>query len=100
MDKNGVAQIEHLEKVKQATKNPPPELQEYYDLEFPIELSIYWDDFLQLSKRRGSSEAGYLPISFLEINAWCSLTGNTVSQLWLDIIDMLDNTWLRVQATK
>ena len=60
----------------------------------------YWYDFIELGRKRGSNENGDCPITFLDIDAWCRITGVTVSQLWLDIIDMLDKTWLSVQRSK
>jgi len=99
-NKKGVALLPHLKKVQEATGNIPPELQQYYDLAFPYELSSYWDDFLEINKKRTRGEAGDNPITFLEIDAWARLTDTKPTQLWLDIIDMLDNVWLKVQAKK
>lgn len=97
-DKKGVAVLPNLEKVKETTGVTPPELQEYYNLPFPIELCSYWQDFLEINKKRTRGESGDNPLTFLEIDAWARLTNSTPSQLWLDIIDMLDRIWLRVQA--
>ena len=99
-DKKGVALLPHLKKVEETTNKTPPELQEYYDLSFPQEFLHYWNDFLELNKKRTRGEVGDAPITFLEIDAWARLVGDCPTQLWLDIIDMLDQVWLKVQAKK
>lgn len=60
----------------------------------------FWMDFLELNGKRTCSESGFAPISFKEIEAWVSLSGAEISQFWLDTIDMLDQTWLRIQSKK
>ena len=97
-DKHGVAILPALEKVKEATGIVPPELQEYYDLPFPEEMFSYWQDFLEINKKRTRGESGDNPISLLEIDAWARLTETKPTQLWLDVISMLDVIWLRTQA--
>lgn len=100
-DKKGVALLPHLKKVQEAQGGKvPAELQEYYDLYFPVELSNYWEDFLEINKKRTRGESGDNPLTFLEIDAWARLTNAHPTQLWLDIIDMLDHVWLKVQAKK
>lgn len=92
--------IEHLKKVKEVSGNTPPQLQEYYDLPFPADLQQYWEDFLELNKRRLRGESGENPLTFVEIDAWARLVDVKPTQFWLDVIDMLDQTWLTSQAKK
>lgn len=56
----------------------------------------FWNDFLALSNKRGKGDCGFLPITFSEIEAWARLQNITVSQYWLDVIEMLDWLWLSV----
>jgi len=66
----------------------------------PVEFHSYWEDFLQLTSKRHCSESGFSPITFVDIAAWCRVVNVEVSQLWLDVIDALDQVWLRVQSQK
>lgn len=95
-----MAVITHLQKVEEVTGKTPPELKEYYDITFPDNLLSYWNDFLELNKKRSRTEEGDSSLSFVEIDAWSRLVGVPVSQFWLDVIEMLDQCWLRQQAKK
>lgn len=99
-DVNGTAKYSHLESLQKQTGITPPELVEYHSLSFCPELAPYYEDFLELSKRRSSTEAGYLPLSFPEILAWATLNGIETTPFQLEVIGKLDAVWLKVAASK
>ena len=101
---DGTSKISHLliaeKDLKKIGKPPPAELQAYYDLECPDELKDYYDDFLQISKRRGVTESGPSPITWVDIHAWASVCKIELTQLQIDMISMLDELWLSVYRKK
>ncbi len=99
-NKKGGAPLTHLVAVEKQTGKAPPELVTYYELECPDELFNYWNDFLEISKRRQTTESGPNPISFEEIHSWQCLYNETVTPLQIDVICWLDNVWLTVWMEK
>jgi len=102
--KDGLAQIQHLaaaeKQLKAIGKPSPPELLEFYDLECPEEFQNYYEDFLQLAKRRGVTESGPSPLTWVDIHAWATVCKIELTTLQIDTISMLDEIWLSVYHKK
>lgn len=92
--RDGTAPYTHYKSVEKQTGEPPPELQAYEQIEFPIELAGIWEDFQSISKRRHYAEAGPCPITFQDIQAWAYSYNVELKELQVDIICRLDNIWL------
>jgi len=101
---NSAAPIKHLEAVAKDYEKrgmpPPPELTEYYQLTCPEELYHIYLDFLELSKRRGFVEAGPIPLTWLDLQAWSTLRGVTLMQVEIDILTMIDEVWIGIYRKK
>ena len=79
---------------------PPAALEAYRSNTCPDCFIDYYDKFLSLAKRRGEGFHGYAPLSWQDIDSWCRLQNHAPSPLFLDVIDLLDNIWLRVYRKK
>lgn len=101
---NNSPKIKHLiasEKELRAIGLPaPPELIAYYELECPEDLEQYWQDFLDLSRRRGMSESGPNPITWIDIHSWASVCKIELTQVQIDIFSKLDEVWLATYQKK
>lgn len=92
-DKDGVSEREYLEQVEKQAGHTPTPLQ---GPEFPELLGSVWSFFLELHGSRGQGYNGPLPLTYTEISAWQSLTGNTLSSWEVDVIKKLDRTYVRI----
>lgn len=99
-DKNGIAAFSHLKQVESSTGIVPKELEEYYSLSIPLDFVHYYEDFLELSRRRTKNESGYNAISFPEIYAWSEVNKISTSHFQVEVIGMLDSIWLKVASEK
>jgi len=86
-----VSNREHLEQVYKATGKKPQDL---IGPSFPKEMSPQWSVFTELHRRRGHGFSGPLPLTFLDLDAWSRLTGNTLSGLDVRVIMLLDDTYI------
>ena len=97
--KSGTSQLKDLlaaeEQIQKANPGQTiPELDEWRQLDYDISLYPVYSTFLELNKRRRWSEAGPLPISFEEIQAWGFCFASTLSVVEIKIILRLDDVWL------
>lgn len=53
-----------------------------------------WDWYWDLRRRKGASEAGPMPLEFVDITAWSSLMGEVVRREEVDILMQMDDTFL------
>jgi hypothetical protein len=56
--------------------------------------AVAWEAFNELSATRGASSAGVSPISFLEIEAYQRVTGNSLTPLDVALILTADGTFM------
>ena len=101
---NSVSDYEHLvvvNKQKIAAGFPPlPEILEFEEASCPEMFLGYWNDFLDISRRRGMNEGGPEPLTWQDINAWATVHSVVMSQVFIDVVDMLDSLWLEVYRKK
>lgn len=67
-------------------------------VEFPDVLHDLWYCFLDLNKARRKAFVGIEPISYLEIQAYCSLTGSRFDGWELSTLQELDTVALESAA--
>lgn len=77
---------EIAKKLKHTTRTPAPEV--------PIEGDEILGVFTELSRSRGNSQNGPLPITFLEIKAYCDLYDLELEPVELNILQALDEAWM------
>lgn len=91
----GATVRDHLAAIWRQTGVKPPELE---SAPFPEIFSQHWADFLELHSARTSNGFGANPITFVELDAWVRLTGNTLTSTDVKVIKMLDSVYLKFQA--
>lgn len=79
---------DQLESAWLQTGVKPPEL---IEVECPDSIHHVWRWFLTLQKRRGTGGMSINPISFQDIAAWASLTGNDPTPFEVECICDLDD---------
>lgn len=62
--------------------------------EIPLDGNAILEVFQDLSRSRGATQNGPLPITFLEIKAYCELYDLQLDPVELNIIQHMDSTWL------
>jgi hypothetical protein len=63
--------------------------------EFPMMYVHVWDAFLRLNNARTSNGFGANQISYLDIDAYCRVTGSAFNEHELDLIKQLDSMNLK-----
>lgn len=91
--KKGGTLKEQLEQAQKQVKHQIPQLQ---GPEFPEPLRFLWDAFIEMSSVRPFTEVGVGPITYSEIKAFSELTEHRFSPKDIQILRLLDNTYLRV----
>jgi hypothetical protein len=71
-----------------------------WDYEVPAAAQYLLDWFWELNMGRGISQAGYLGLSAVEIQAWASLRQIRLRDWELDALRQLDAKFLQVMAEK
>ncbi|MGG5810942.1 phage tail assembly chaperone [Falsiroseomonas sp. CW058] len=89
----GESQRDALERVAEITGKRPRELDAAPGL--PHGTERLYDIFAQLSAGRSYGMSGPMPLSSLEIQAWCSLTGQRLDGWELTAIRRLDAAWIK-----
>lgn len=79
-----------LEGLRDRSRNPEDHEAELACPPLPRELAYLWRVFLKLSARRGSNGFAASPISYLDIDAFCRLTGTSLSPWEIELIEDLD----------
>jgi hypothetical protein len=92
---DGTTQRVHLESVERQTGRRPVDLD---GPELPGDGSHIWYWFMDLSAGRGSNGFGPNPISWLDLLAWATLTGQIARPAEIEAIMALDRVWLAAQA--
>ncbi len=90
-DKSGACLAEHLRQVEKTTGERPVELDAS---EPPGNLCYIWECFWDLHSGRGAGMSGPLPISWLDIKAWCDLHRRELDSFELGAIRGMDNAFL------
>lgn len=98
--KEGESDYKHYTAVEKATGEKPIELMLFEKIYCPWELKYHFDVFTSLSSRRRDSEAGPLPLTFEEIEAWAFCFNEKPTTFLMDIILRLDELWLKVWRDK
>lgn len=95
-DKQGNTKYELLTRFSQKTGKTHP------DLVFPEldEMAMYiWEWFMELNAQRTSNGFGQNPITFLDIQAWASLTNRFPLAWEVKALRTMDTMWL-IEITK
>lgn len=69
-------------------------LQPQDDVPFPLDLGYLWSMFTELHSARNSNGTSPHGITFLEIGAYCALTGYNVRPWEVEVLRKLDTAWL------
>lgn len=93
---DGSTTRQHLENIYRQTGRKPIDLEN----ELPEFHSRVWEDFLSLNSKRTSNGFGSNPITYLDIKAWCELYQVRLSLSDIDLINRLDNEYLKYQASQ
>jgi len=93
---DGCTTRQHLENIYRQTGRKPIDLEN----ELPDFHAQVWADFLSLNSKRTSNGFGHNPITNLEIRAWCELYHITLPLSDIDLINRLDNEYLKYQASQ
>ena len=72
----------------------------YEEPQMPVGGEIYWNWFMQLHAARGSSGFGPSPLSYEDINAWATRMRIYPTPLEVELLKMLDITYLQVILNK
>ena len=80
-----------MEIVYRQTGKMPPQLE---PMEMPESISYLWYWFCDLSSGRSYSEAGLMPLTYMEIKAWSDLMRIDVSAWEVGIIRGVDRVFL------
>ena len=92
-DKDGVALRTYLEDVERQTGHTPLPLQ---GPDFPSLMEHVWSAFLSLHRARTMVYSGPQPITYSEIVAWQTLTGEQMSPWEIDVIKRLDMKYMEI----
>lgn len=90
-DKQGNTKFELLSRFSEKTGKTHP------DLIFPKidEMAMYlWEWFMELNSQRTSNGFGLNPITFLDIQAWATLTNRFPLSWEVKAIRMIDTVWV------
>jgi hypothetical protein len=63
-------------------------------VDIPYALLYLWGWFCELSNGRQYSEAGAMPLTYSEMDAWARLTGNDPTAWEITVIKKLDREYL------
>ena len=88
----------HLEAVQRQTGKVPKELAAIPEM--PQELVYIWIWFCELDAARGGNGFGMNPISFSEVHAWATLTGNALQPWEVATLRRFDSVRIRVASEK
>lgn len=80
-------------RVWKATGRKPRELQGAC----PLGFEDVWAAFCRLSRRRAVGMT-VLPISYLEMDAFCRLTGAAFARWQVELIERLDEMWIKAHG--
>lgn len=97
---DGASLREHLVSVAQQTGETPQELEEANAAICPPMLAHVWGWFLDLHRARGGAGMGPESLSYREIAAWASLTGQRLEPWELDALRALDEAWMEQAAAQ
>lgn len=93
---DGSTTRQHLENIYRQTGRKPEAL----DNELPTFHQQVWYDFLSLHAKRTNNGFGPNPITEQQINEWQKKHNVILHQADIDLIDRLDNEYLKYQARK
>ena len=93
--KSGVAEYTHLCALEKQDKIVP-ELMAFRKASIPLGLKYYWEEFKELSRRRGydGMSGSPLHISWQDIAAFASCQGKTMNTVELQVITKCDELFL------
>lgn len=94
--KAGSTVKDQLMSVWRQTGIKPKELEDVVSL--PQSCYGVWKVFIDLNNARSSSGFGVNPVSYLEIQAYCSLYNTVLDEWELDLIRKFDNEVLKIYA--
>lgn len=99
-DKDGVTARAHLTAAWAAMGGTPETRPSDLDppCDFPYQLQEAWDWFLSLSQARGSNGYGPNPITYLDLQAWATMTGNKPSAREVELIMSLDMAFFEARS--
>lgn len=89
---NGVPLRTHLEHIVKITGKDDPDL---YVPPFPEPIRRLWDKFLSLHDGRTYGINGVNPISYVDMDAWMRVTGNSLDEWEVKAVMRLDKAWLK-----
>ena len=92
---DGATLRQHLEIVCRQTGKIP---EEYVFPDCPEQLAYLWQLFLQLSRTRGNTGYGLLPLSLVEIEAWTRLMCCPILPWELQAMLLLDSAYMASQV--
>ena len=73
-----------------------PELQAFKELEYPDDLIVCYQRFLEIGRRRSFGMNGPDPLSWQEIHSWIQVSSTPLNRLEAKIITELDEIWMKV----
>ena len=83
---------QHLESVHEQTGDAPEELELP---PFPEVLRNVWSKFLDVHRGRTCGTMGVNPLSFQDLLAWMSVSGEALSGWEVDVVLRLDRLWMK-----
>jgi hypothetical protein len=89
--------LKHLEEVERQTNKIPEELTEYRELNCPLEMVSFWNDFLEISRRRSSTDNGPSALTYQDMKYWSEINCVELTTFQQDVIFGLDDVWMKVQ---
>ena len=93
--KSGVPEYKHLCALEDQGQIVP-ELLAFRKASFPLCLKYYWDEFKELSRRRGSDNmtGTPLPVSWQDIASFAACQGKVMNTIELQLITRCDEIFL------
>lgn len=102
-DKDGHTLRETLEGLLKRARTPErrAEIEDQLAVpEMPVALAYLWSAFQRIRSRRGGNGFGPSPITWADIDAYVRLSGVRLAPWEVEIVEALDDVWLREMATR
>ena len=93
--KSGVNEYTHMLALEKQEKIVP-ELIAYRKASIPLGVRYYWNEFLELSRRRGfdSMSGNPLPLTWQDISGYCACLGKHLNTVEMQVITSCDEVYL------